>query len=160
ALAAGAHTDFVVDKLRITDTPVVKIPMTVLNPESQDALNLYPGKLVIASFGLVTPEKRIEPVLQSLAELRWHFPDLKYVIVGEVARYYDLQKEIDSYGLMEMVEVTGRVEPSRFHEWMARADIVVNLRYPSAREMSATLLRALDYGKPVIISRLQHLLEI
>ncbi|MCI0619342.1 hypothetical protein L0244_40755, partial [bacterium] len=38
--------------------------------------------------------------------------------------------------------------------------IVINLRYPSAREMSATLLRAMALGKPVLMSRLLHLQEI
>ncbi|HSP07922.1 MAG TPA: glycosyltransferase, partial [Acidobacteriota bacterium] len=58
------------------------------------------------------------------------------------------------------VEGTGRVNRAQFHRYLQRSDIVVNLRYPSAGEMSATLLRALAYGKPVLMSRLPHLLEI
>lgn len=159
SLAAAAHTNWVVDHLQTTDTPVVKIPMAVAS-EDHDSSDLYPGKCVIASYGLVTREKRIEPVLEALAELRCYYPNLIYVIVGEVASYYSLQSVVDRYGLGESVIVTGRVDTTRFHQLLARADIVVNLRYPSAREMSATLLRALAYGKPVLISRLHHLLEI
>ena len=164
SMAAGAHTESVVKKLGITETPVVKIPMAAeiqgrfLDPASVS--DLYPGKLVIASFGLATPEKRLNIVLQALAELRCYYPNLLYLIVGEVAKHYDLKQEIANWKVEEFVEVTGRVEPDQFHRLLGRSDIVVNLRYPSAGEMSATLIRALAYGKPVLMSRLEHLREI
>lgn len=160
ALAAGAHTNFTVDQLRQAEqTPVIKIPMAVLNDPAVST-DLYPGKCVIASFGLVTREKRIEPVLQALAELHWYYPNLVYVIAGEVASHYDLKSQIERFGLSKIVEITGYLDRTAFHRYLNRADIVINLRYPSAREMSATLLRALAYGKTVLMSRLQHLMEI
>jgi glycosyltransferase involved in cell wall biosynthesis len=163
-LAAGAHTNSIVRKLSVTDAPVLKIPMAAeiqskfLDPASVS--DLYPGKLVIASFGLATPEKRLNTVLQALAELRCYYPNLRYLIVGEVAKHYDLKQEIANWKVEDLVEVTGRVELDQFHRLLGRSDIVVNLRYPSAGEMSATLLRALAYGKPVLMSRLEHLREI
>lgn len=165
ALVAGAHTGYVCEQLRITETPVIQIPMGVSAPvfapqEKAEIASLYPGKLVLASFGLATPEKRISTVLRALAELRCYYGNLRYVIVGQVADYYDLAQEVARWGLQEIVEVTGHVERRRFDLLMARSDIVVNLRYPSAGEMSATLLRALALGKPVLMSRLMHLLEI
>lgn len=163
ALAAGAHTDPIVKELGITETPVIKIPMAVQIDKTlwnADASNLYPGKTVIASFGLATPEKRIDTVLQAVAELRCYYPNLRYLIVGEVAKHYDLHQEIADWEVQDVVEVTGGVDHDRFHSLLADADIVVNLRYPSAGEMSATLLRAMAYGKPVLMSRLDHLQEI
>lgn len=165
ALVAGAHTEEVSEQLRITETPVVRIPMGVVTPvftpqENAEIRSLYKDKLVLASFGLATPEKRISTVLRALAELRCYYSNLRYVIVGKVADYYDLAGEIARWGLQEIVEVTGHVDRRRFDLLMARSDIVVNLRYPSAGEMSATLLRALTLGKPVLMSRLLQLLEI
>jgi glycosyltransferase involved in cell wall biosynthesis len=165
ALVAGAHTGTVCEQLRVTETPVVRIPMGVNAPvftpqEKAEIAALYPGKLVLASFGLATPEKRISTVLRALAELRCYYGNLRYIIVGQVASYYDLAQEIARWGLQEIVDVTGHVDRRRFDLLMARSDIVVNLRYPSAGEMSATLLRALALGKPVLMSRLLHLLEI
>jgi len=163
-MAAAAHTDSVVLKLNTTGTPVMKIPMAVeVQRRFLDPVFLsdsYPGKLVMASFGLATPEKRINTVLQALAELRCHYPNLRYLIVGEVAKHYDLRKEISNWNVEDLVEVTGRVDLNQFHRLLGRSDIVLNLRYPSAGEMSATLLRALAYGKPVLMSRLEHLREI
>ena len=161
ALVVGAHTNYTVEQLRNAEqTPVIKIPMAVLNEPPVESADLYPGKCVIASFGLVTREKRIEPVLEALAELRWYYPNLVYVIAGEVAAHYDLQSQIDRFNLKGIVKITGYLDRAAFHQYLSRADVVVNLRYPSAREMSATLLRALAYGKPVLMSRLQHLMEI
>lgn len=160
SLAAATHTDFIAQKLRITETPVVKIPMAVRMDETLEAGGLHPGRFVIASFGLATQEKRITSALLALAELKWYYPSLLYLIVGGVAPYYPLQSEIKNLGLVDFVEVTGRVNRAEFQRLMRRADVVINLRYPSAGEMSATLLRALALGKPVMMSRLPHLLEI
>jgi hypothetical protein len=43
---------------------------------------------------------------------------------------------------------------------MEAADLVVNLRYPTARETSAALLRLLAQGRPTVISDLEHLADI
>lgn len=162
SLAAGAHTDYTVQRLREAGpAPVVKIPMAVRSSHHDPArADEYPGKILIASFGLVTMEKRLTPVLLALQELRCFYPDLRYVVVGDVAPHYDFRGQVASLGLSDIVEVTGRVDHARFHSLMRRADIIINLRYPSAGEMSATLLRALACGKPVMISRLQQLAEI
>lgn len=164
SLVAGAHTEFVAKKLQVTSTPVIKIPMGIkiedVTGEANQASELYPGKLVIGSFGFVTREKRLSSVLQALSELKWYYPNLIYLVVGKVAEHYDFQSEVASYGLQSIVEVTGHVDRKRFHQLMSRSDVIVNLRYPSAGEMSATLLRALAYGKPVLMSRLLQLKEI
>ena len=160
SLAAGAHTDVIAQKLRVTNTPVVKIPMFVDVDPVSDSSSLYPGRIVLASFGLATPEKRINKVLNVLGDLRWYYPSLLFLIVGEVATHYSLREEVKRREMQEFVEITGHVDRAQFHRLMTRSDIVINLRYPSAGEMSATLLRALAYGKPVLMSRLEHLQEI
>jgi len=165
SLAAAAHSDFSVRRLQMTDTPVIKVPMGISAPtwsttEDREIRGLYPGKFVLASFGLATPEKRIGPVLNALRELRPYYPNLLYLIVGEVAPHYDLSQEIAQLGLEDCVQVLGHAEPQRFHRLMARADVVINLRFPSAGEMSATLLRALALAKPVLISGLAQWEEI
>ena len=39
-----------------------------------------------------------------------------------------------------------------FISWIAAADVLVNLRYPTVGETSATALRGLAAGRPVIVS--------
>ena len=160
ALSAGAHTDFVVEKLRITETPVVKIPMAVVSESEKFAEDPFPGKFVIASFGLATSAKRIPQVFPAIARLKREHPEILYLIVGEIAPHLKLQNEIEKWNLQETVHITGHVEKSDFLRYLSRADVVINLRHPSAGEMSATLLRALSARKPVLISRLHYLSEI
>jgi glycosyltransferase involved in cell wall biosynthesis len=158
SLSVGSHTDWGVTQLQKFGTPVIKIPMAVSVDEH--ASQKSGDVLTIASFGFVTPEKRITTVLKVLQELRQFYPKLRYEIVGAVAEHYDLREEIDARKLQDIVVIHGHTTKEEFHRLMKQADIIINLRYPSAREMSATLLRAMALGKPVLMSRLKHLMEI
>jgi glycosyltransferase involved in cell wall biosynthesis len=149
-----------VENLKKFETPAIKIPMAVDVSINSDTASANPAEIVIASFGFVTPEKRISWVLNVVKELRYFYGNIRYVIVGEVASHYDVAAEINARNLQDIVQITGRTSRHEFHQWMSRADIIINLRYPSAREMSATLLRAMALGKPVLMSRLSHLQEI
>ena len=160
ALAAAAHTEIVAEKLRVTGTPVIHIPMAVLCEPCRLSQDPYPGKLVLASFGLATRAKRILQILPAIARLARTRDNLLYLIVGSVGHHLHLEEEIQQRGMEDLVKVTGRVGRKEFLELMNRADIILNLRYPSAGEMSATLLRAMACGKPVLISRIQFLREI
>ncbi len=161
SLAVGAHTDWAIQNLQKFETPAIKIPMAVdVSMQSESKHYMTTDEITIASFGFVTPEKRISLVLNVLKELRYFYSNIRYVIVGEVAAHYNLVDEINSRNLQDIVQITDRTTREEFHQWMSRADIIVNLRYPSAREMSATLLRAMALGKPVLMSRLLHLQEI
>jgi hypothetical protein len=52
--------------------------------------------------------------------------------------------------------VTGRLPLGELALHMEAADIVVHLRYPTARETSAALLRVLAQGRPTVMSDLAH----
>jgi glycosyltransferase involved in cell wall biosynthesis len=63
-------------------------------------------------------------------------------------------------GVRSRTVVTGRVPFWTLPAHMEAADLVVHLRYPTARETSAALLRVLAQGRPTIISDLEHLADI
>ena len=160
SLAAAAHTTAAVEKLKISGAPVVRIPLLQLPSGAARTQNHLPEKTVVASFGYATQAKRISTILEAIAGLSGEHPDLCYVIVGSVEDPADLQAQIDRHRLKDRVLVTGHVDLDEFLSWMARADVIVNLRYPSAGEMSATLIQAMASVKPVIISRLLHLQDL
>ena len=56
--------------------------------------------------------------------------------------------------------MTERLESDAFSAAMAAAGVVVHLRYPTARETSAALLRVMAQGRPVIISDIANQSEI
>jgi glycosyltransferase involved in cell wall biosynthesis len=160
SLAAGAHTDAAVRKLQICETPVIKIPCLQMEGGTLTDNGIYPGKMILASFGYATRAKRISTILETIAEVRAQHNNLLYVIVGALEDQTGILRQIEALRLEEFVLVTGHVEMPEFLKWMSRADIILNLRYPSAGEMSSTLIRALASGKPVIVSRLLDVQEI
>jgi glycosyltransferase involved in cell wall biosynthesis len=97
SLAAAAHTDFSVQILSGSDTPVIKIPQ-MLVPLTEQGQNddLIPGKKIVASFGFATAAKRSSTILEAIAELRKEDPDYIYVIVGEVEDRAALQSQMES----------------------------------------------------------------
>jgi hypothetical protein len=63
-------------------------------------------------------------------------------------------------GLDGLVRITGPVSLEAFCGLIDATDICLQLRYPSAGEMSAALLRTLGKGKPVLVSNYEQFAEI
>jgi len=118
---------------------------------AREALSLPRGAFIVASFGLITHQKRVKITLRAFARLRRRFPNAQFLLVGAVDPDYDLQSVLDG-GLGEGVIVTRRVSMESFLHYMIASDVAVNLRYPTGGETSGTLIRLLGFGKPVIIS--------
>lgn len=118
------------------------------------ALGIPPEAFVLASYGYITPVKRLEVSLRAFARLRQERPDALYLLVGEVSPHYELP------ALPDGVVLVGRTELDDFLRYMVAADVAVNLRYPTAGETSGTLIRLLGLGKPVIVSNLGAFAEI
>jgi len=123
------------------------------------ALGLAPGDFVIASFGFVTPFKRLEPALGAFARLREQLPEARFLVCGEVSPHYDLDGVIRERAA-EGVRVTGRLSLESFHAAMTACDLAVNLRFPTGGETSASLLRLLAFGVPTVVSDLGSFAEI
>ena len=126
-------------------------PDALPDANARMALELPEDAFVVASFGFITPQKRLEVSLRAFARLRQAIPHAVYVLVGEISPHYDVQPILDSE-LGEGVILTGRVGLDAFLQYMVAADLAVNLRYPTAGETSATLIRLMGLGKPVIVS--------
>jgi hypothetical protein len=56
-------------------------------------------------------------------------------------------------GLSDSVRSTGYVSQDNFAYYLAASDVCLNLRYPTAGETSASLLRIMGAGVPVLVSR-------
>src|SRR5690606_242358 len=71
------------------DTPLTTIAMGVPDPwldVARDAPTT--GAVTLAAFGLITPEKRILPILRALAALRTEVPGIRLRLVGEIGEHY------------------------------------------------------------------------
>ena len=108
--------------------------------------------LMVASFGHVTPIKRIEVGLRAFARLRRRHPAARYVLAGEISLYYPELREIIAGPLGEGVIVTERLAFPRMLELMEATDVAFNLRSPTAGETSAICVRLLGLATPVIVN--------
>lgn len=166
----AAHNEFMVRAIEeeVPGATVLRIPMVAegapITREAVTALRarhgIAPDEPVVASFGLLTREKRIETVARAVARASIALPRLRLLLVGPVPEPEALARLLDGLGIRQRTVIAGRVPFAELPAHLAMADLVVHLRYPTARETSAALLRVLAQGRPTIISDLEHLADV
>lgn len=119
--------------------------------ESKLQLGIDKELLVFGAFGNLSPNKRIEPILKALYQLKKRNLKFRFCIVGEI-RDIDIKKVIKEYDLVDEVVITGFTSIDVFDTYMSACDIAFNLRYPTQGETSASLHRLLGMGKPVLVT--------
>lgn len=138
----------------------VPLPSLVSRDEARARLGLPRDELILASFGLVTPEKRISTAIRALARLGAAGVRATYLLVGGSVPHYDPLREARELGVAERVRVLGRVPREDFDLYAFASDLCLNLRYPSAGETSATLLGLLACGRPVVVTDQIHVRDL
>jgi glycosyltransferase involved in cell wall biosynthesis len=137
------------------------LPTVTPQPEAvrtvRERHGLTDASLVLAAFGGVTPEKRLRPLFDAVAVARRYHPDLRVLLVGPTHPHFDVTAEARSAGVDDLLTVTGFVEDSELPAYLAAADIVSCLRFPTSNETSASWLHALAAARPTIVTDLpQH----
>jgi glycosyltransferase involved in cell wall biosynthesis len=107
--------------------------------------------IVVSAFGVITPEKRILTILRALQAIRAEVPGVRLRLVGEIGEHYALWQDVAATGTRDIVEVTGYVDDEQLAAELRAADVCLCLRWPTARETSASWLRCLAAGKPTIV---------
>ncbi len=159
SLALLVHSDYVRDLLRQHPTcpPVYRVPFIdqlagqTITPLPRPAA-WPPEAFILACAGEVTANKQLPLILQTVAQLRQTQPQLYLLLIGAVHEEVALPALLDQFNLHEAVISLGRVaSETDFSCWMATADVIINLRQPTLGETSATAVRALALGKPLIV---------
>jgi glycosyltransferase involved in cell wall biosynthesis len=115
-------------------------------------LGLPAETLIFASLGQVTQNKQAEQLLRVFKQLHHENNATFLLFVGELLPEVDLAGIVRDLELDNIVGSTGYVTTlPTFIDWIYTADIVVNLRYPTVGETSATALRALAAGRPLVV---------
>ncbi len=105
---------------------------------------------LLGSFGFQTPIKRTDVAIRALT--RPGLESVRLLIAGELSPYARFQELAAKLGVAERVHVTGFLPFDELDSAIAATDLCLNLRYPSAGETSASLLRILAVGRPVVVS--------
>jgi glycosyltransferase involved in cell wall biosynthesis len=117
--------------------------------------------ILFGVFGGLTPEKRIPQILGALEATLHYAPTAHLLLAGAPARHYDVLADVRGRGLESHATATGYIESGdELTEHVAACDVSLNLRWPTAREMSGPWLRALAAGRPTIITDLEHLADV
>jgi len=112
-------------------------------------------------FGGLTPDKRIPQILDALTAIVPYAPSAHLLLAGGAARHYDALADVRRRGLEDRVTVTGYLATdSELTDCIAACDVSLNLRWPTAREMSGPWLRALAAARPTITIDLAHLVDV
>lgn len=120
-----------------------------ISPEEAEIIRrgygIGPDDILVASFGFIAPTKRNLEIIEVVRRLSEKCSQrIIYLMVGE-GNY------VDGF-LSDTIQKTGYVPSRQLDVLLMVSDIVVNLRYPSMGETSATLLHAMTAGKPCVVS--------
>ena len=127
----------------------------------RDASGISHDAIVFGVFGGLAPDKRISQILAALEAIVPYAPSVHLLLAGTPARHYDLAADIRDRGLDDRVTTTGYLQTdAELTDCIAACDVSLNLRWPTAREVSGPWLRSLAAGRPTITIDLAHLVDV
>lgn len=117
--------------------------------------------IVFGCFGGLTREKGLPQILDAFTAIRHSLPRPVLLLGGEAPSHYDLRGDLSRRSLGDQVVTTGYIDSEdEMTSLIAASDLTLNLRWPTARELSGPWLRSLAAGRCSIVSALAHLAGI
>jgi glycosyltransferase involved in cell wall biosynthesis len=129
------------------------------------------GKAVLLTFGLLSPNKGIENVIQALPQILSKHKNVVYIVAGATHPHI-LRRDGDKYraslqALAKEMGVESRVvfhnrfvSPEEMVEFIGAADIYITPYRHEAQVVSGTLAYALGAGKAIISTPYWHAIEL
>jgi glycosyltransferase involved in cell wall biosynthesis len=157
SLAIIVHSEFAREHvLRHNPAATVAVIPQLIAPHPATSrrgeLGLPEDAVLFGSVGQVTAARGLPRVLAALRRLRDEGIDARFLVAGEVLPEAGLEQAIAELGLESYVIQVGYVPTlEAFVDWTATLDVVLNLRYPTLGETSASALRAMAAGRPIVV---------
>jgi glycosyltransferase involved in cell wall biosynthesis len=153
------HSNFAHDKVRSSFPllPLKVIPQvykmnTQLSTHSTESeMSLFR----IGVFGHVQPNKCIDVIISALATLELINKNIVINIIGSISdsEYYKkLRHLLEPIKGNVTLECSGHVSEKQFIKEIASCDLCIALRNPTMGETSAVVMRALQFGKPIVVN--------
>lgn len=107
------------------------------------------GRLLsVTRMNVADRDKGIDTVIDALAEVRHHVPDVTYVVAGDGDDRPRLEQLATERGVGDIVRFVGSVSDDELHRYLATSDVFV---LPSRKEgFGIVFLEAMAYGTPVV----------
>jgi glycosyltransferase involved in cell wall biosynthesis len=129
------------------------------------------GRVVLLTFGLLSPNKGIEYVLNALPEILIEFPELVYIVLG-ATHPNELQENGEAYRLsLEILAKKNKIDKNvifynqfvdieNLKEFLGAADLYITPYLNEAQSTSGTLAYAFGAGKAVVSTPYWHAAEL
>jgi hypothetical protein len=164
ASAVIVHSDYASRKIKamhgtVADGKIEVIPhfakpaLPASTQAARETVGITSDRPLILTSGFATKSKRFDWLVDALGHLRDQGRQFIWVHAGqERPEEYPLTDRIRDRGLAEVATVTGYLSEDELDTYIAAADVVVNLRFPSVGESSGTLARAFSAGRCCIVN--------
>src|SRR5438477_1893715 len=129
------------------------------------------GRVVLLTFGLLSPNKGIEQVLNALPRILTEFPDVVYIVLG-ATHPNELRDHGEAYRLsLEILAKKNKIEKNvifynqfvdieNLKEFIGAADLYITPYLNEAQITSGTLAYAFGSGKAVVSTPYWHAAEL
>src|SRR5229473_1633195 len=129
------------------------------------------GRVVLLTFGLLSPNKGIEYVLNALPHILVEFPDVVYIVLG-ATHPNEMREHGEAYRLsLEILAKKNKLEknvifcnqfvdPQNLTEFMGAADLYITPYLNAAQITSGTLSFAFGSGKAVVSTPYWHAADL
>ena len=129
------------------------------------------GRLVLLTFGLLSPNKGIEQVLNALPQILAEFPNVVYIVLG-ATHPNELREQGEAYRLglerlakkkkidKNIIFYNRFVELEELKEFIGAADLYITPYLNEAQSTSGTLAYTFGAGKAVISTPYWHAVEL
>lgn len=152
---------------RYPEVPVFTVPSAApvveddaKRPAVRARLGWSEDDVVFGIFGGFTAIKRIRVAVLAFAQVRRRWPQAKLLIVGH-AREKDIEADVHrtiaELGVGDAVRIIPSPDIGEFQDLIVATDALIGLRWPTAGETSAVMMRSYGLGRLFITSDLpQH----
>jgi glycosyltransferase involved in cell wall biosynthesis len=137
--------------------PLLRRPAVQIDrQQARERVGVPEGAMVVCSFGLLGPTKLNHLLLEAwLASAHACNPNAYLIFVGEndggdYGR--GLAATIESSEAPQRIRITGWADTAAYRDYLAAADIAVQLRTKSRGETSAAVLDCMNYGLATVVN--------
>ncbi len=138
-------------EVRVIPLPFVRRGREVTRAQARQELGVAEDAFLVGCLGYMRESKLLAEVLGVYDALQRRVPRAAFVLGGEftsVEQERFLTPRLAALGVRRV----GRVSDRDFEKWGIACDIVVNLRFPSAGESSAVVVRMMGLGVAVAMT--------
>jgi glycosyltransferase involved in cell wall biosynthesis len=153
----GCRTPVFVVPHPVIETPADMARAETRGRELRSPLEARGARTVVVAPGDMNEAKQLGALLAAAGRLD---PSVHVVLVGRRISGYDVDQVVDEARLGDRVTVAADVSDEDFRGWLFAADVVVDLRFPHRGEVSGSLARAMQAGRPAVVSATGTYLDV